>query len=343
MKKIGIFTLTDALNYGAFYQMFALHEYLNENYGEHYSITIYSPKETFKGKLIKYFSYNIKRFYRKSVLRFKFYQNKKGVKIASYNGEHLDIAFFGSDEIWNIENNSFPNDPIFFGLGVNATKKVAYAPSVGFAKIKTFDSHKVLLNSIEDLDLVFYRDDETRKLAEKAGQKKFERVVDPTILYDDWEKHIVPPKKVSRQPYIAYYSYSSSPPFLKSLIDFSEKKKLPIISAGYNTHTWASKNLILSPWEFLSFLKDAEYIFTTTFHGTIMSILLKKIVFFAPVSPKVRDLSFTMKLKDLEITEDTSIEQLERIVSDYQKTNTARAKNKLKHESKTRIGSIFKN
>lgn len=343
MKKIGIFTLTDALNYGAFYQMYALQEYLNENYDNDYLVTVYSPKESFKGKLLKYFSYSLKRFYRKSILRIKFNQNMKRVNIKTYTGEHLDIAFFGSDEIWNIENKSFPNDPNFFGLGVNATKKIAYAPSIGFAKIQSFNLYPELLESIKDLDAVFYRDNGTKILAEKAGQKKLTRVVDPTILYDNWDKYIIPFKSNPSQPYIAYYSYLSDPPFLETLIKFSKERKLPIISAGFNTHPWADENLALSPWEFLSFLKNAEYIFTTTFHGTIMSTLLEKLVFFSPISHKVKDFSTMMRLSEYELTEKTTIQDINKIIDNYQSTTIINKKNELKSESQLYIESLFKN
>jgi hypothetical protein len=342
MKKIGIFTLTDALNYGAFYQMFALQQYLKERFGDEYSITVYSPEEDFKGKLIKYFSYNLKRLYRKSILRLKFNQDMSEVNIRKYRGENLDFAFFGSDEIWNVENKSFANDPNFFGLGVNATSKIAYAPSIGFAKIESFDLYPEFLKSINSLDHIFYRDNSTKALVQKAGRKDSLRVIDPTILYDKWERHLTPLKNKINQPYIAYYSYLSNPTFLKSLIKYSKEKKIPIISAGFNTHDWADQNLVLSPWEFLSFIKNADCVFTTTFHGTIMSTLLNNLVLFSPSSHKVKDFSKLLDLSKYEISEDTSVNDLDILLKSYKNKSIINKKNMLKYDSQKLVNKLIK-
>lgn len=338
--KIGIFTLTDALNYGAFYQMFALQQYLKENFDDKYSITVYSPKENFKEKLIKYFSYNPKRLYRKSILRWKFIKDMGEVDIKKYNGENLDFAFFGSDEIWNIENKSFPNDPNFFGIKVNANTKVAYAPSIGFAKIESFDLYPEFLKSINSLDHIFYRDNLTKNLVQRAGRKDSIRVIDPTILYDKWERHITPFKIKINHPYIAYYSYLSNPPFLKTLIDYSKEKNTPIISAGYNTHDWADQNLVLSPWEFLSFLKNADCVFTTTFHGTIMSTLLNNSVLFSASSHKVKDFSKLMELSKYEISEKTSVNDLHNVLESFNNKSIIYKKNILKEHSQKLVNKL---
>jgi hypothetical protein len=341
-KKIGVFTLTNALNYGAFYQMFALQQFLKQHYGDSCTVIVFSPIETFKGKLVMYLSFSLKRFYRKSILRAKFRSNMKTVAVHQYTGEHLDIAFFGSDEIWNVENKSFPNDPNFFGIGVNAVQKIAFAPSIGFAKIETFGLHKGIIEGISQLDAVLYRDEGTRLLGELAGQKVLKRVMDPTIIYDDWIKHMKLVKRDWGSAYIAYYSYSSEPPFLEALLEFSREQNLPIVSAGYNTHEWASYNLCLSPWEFLSFLKDAEFIFTTTFHGTIMSTLLGKKVLFSPSSHKVRDFSEIMGLEQYEISEQSTVRDLERALHNYDHEKINLKKNELKRMSRDMVKQFLK-
>lgn len=340
MKKIGIFTLTDALNYGAFYQMFALQQYLKEKFMNEFSVTVFSPRENLNGTLVKYFSYNPARLLRKSRLRFKFNHDMKEVDIKNYKGESLDIAFFGSDEIWNIENKSFANDPNFFGIGVEAKVKIAYAPSIGFAKMESFDSCPEFLKGINKLDYILYRDDATKSLVEKAGRYDSQRVIDPTILYDNWSKHQVSIEKKLKKPYLAYYSYISNPPFLESLIQLSKEKNIPIISAGYNTHKWADKNLILSPWEFLSFIKNAECVFTTTFHGTIMTTLQKNLVLFSPLSHKVKDFSKLIGMKKFEISNKISIKTLNLLLNSNFRSPIYSIKNELKINSREILNNI---
>lgn len=341
MKKIGIFTLTDALNYGAFYQMYALQQYLKKKYGNEFEIVVYSPKENFKEKLIKYFSFNLKRFVRKTELRYKFNKSMYGINVKSYRGEDLDIAFFGSDEIWNIENKSFPNDPNFFGISVNANKKIAYAPSIGYAKLDLFEFHPELMAGIKGLDAVLFRDEATKKLAEKSENLNISRVIDPTILYDKWDDHKIQLKNKIRGPYIAYYSYISNPVFLDSLLKLSQEKNIPIISAGYNTHSWADENLILSPWEFLSFIQNAECVFTTTFHGTIMSTLMKTPVFFSGSSFKVKDFSNLMSLHKFKIDEKTTSNYITKTLSSFGNNEILERKNELRSSSREILSSLL--
>ena len=115
--KIGIFTLTDALNYGAFYQMFALQAYIKENY-RNVDVVIYKPKDTIIKKIKRNVSINPKRLFRKQILYKRFRSCQIDINIKTYKNDILDIAFIGSDEIWNVENRSFDNNPNFFGLKI---------------------------------------------------------------------------------------------------------------------------------------------------------------------------------------------------------------------------------
>ena len=121
--KIGIFTLTDALNYGAFYQMFALQAYIKENY-RNVDVVIYKPKDTIIKKIKRNVSINPKRLFRKQILYKRFRSCQIDINIKTYKNDILDIAFIGSDEIWNVENRSFDNNPNFFGLKIQAVKKL---------------------------------------------------------------------------------------------------------------------------------------------------------------------------------------------------------------------------
>jgi len=340
MKKLGIFTLTDALNYGAFYQMFALQQYLKEDLENEYSITVYSPKENFKGNLIKYFSFSLKRFYRKSILRLKFNKCMNDVCVKSYNGEHLDIAFFGSDEIWNVDNDSFVNDPNFYGIAVNASLKIAYAPSIGYATIDSFNNFPNFIEGIKSLNEVLYRDNATKELIQKKASIKGERVIDPTILFDNWETYKLKSTLKIGKPYIVYYSYLSEPPFKKALIEYSKKNNLSIISAGFNVHSWADENLVLNPWDFLKLISGAKCVFTTTFHGTIMSMLLEKPLLFSPLSHKVKDLSKMFELQEYEINEFSTVEDIDNKLDCYDPSKIKIRKNFLKNKSRTLISKI---
>ena len=55
-------------------------------------------------------------------------------------------------------------------------------------------------------------------------------------------------------------------------------------------HSWCDRNVPCSPLQFVTLLKNAQYVYTTTFHGSIFSILLEKPFAVQIKTPKVRDL-----------------------------------------------------
>lgn len=268
-KKIGIFTICDALNYGAFYQMFGLYKYFEQQGHEVY---IFSFPESASRKIIKYFSFNPIRQYRKSKLRFNFHKDESQLNIKKYNGEFLDIAVLGSDELWNIQNNSFTSHDAYFGIGINADSVISYAPSIGFCDPNIILDNPKIRKALSKLDCFSARDIATREMLMKVTNCNVELVGDPTILYNDWRKHIRNFK--SSEKYLLYYGYDSNPPFKTDLLKFAKQNSFKIYSSGFNTHDWCDKNLLLSPLEFLGLLINSHGFFTSTFHGTVMASLL---------------------------------------------------------------------
>ena len=337
--KIGIFTLTDALNYGAFYQMFALQAYIKENY-RNVDVVIYKPKDTIIKKIKRNVSINPKRLFRKQILYKRFRSCQIDINIKTYKNDILDIAFIGSDEIWNVENRSFDNNPNFFGLKIQAVKKIDYAPSIGYSKLISLEAHPDFIGGIKALDYILYRDSHTKDFLNKIGITDTQRVADPTILYDNWENHLEDINISFSKKYVVYYSYLSTPPFLDDLLKYAKKNNFLIISSGYKTHSWADLNLTLNPWQFLSLLKNSECVFTTTFHGSIMSTLLNKQLIISKSSKKVSDL-----ISVLEIEHYDSNKRKQKINEILEKLNLIKIKNKkdtLKLSSREIINKLMK-
>ncbi|MDA8944039.1 polysaccharide pyruvyl transferase family protein [Porticoccaceae bacterium] len=282
-KKIGIFTITDALNYGAFYQMFGLYSYLKD---QGHEVVLYSGTDSLKRLVVKYFSPNIRRLIRKTHMRNLFRSDESSLIIKRYKGEKLDVAVLGSDEIWNLDNNSFTHHDYYFGIGVNATKILAYAPSVGYCSMDTFTQHSQPRN-VANLYSCMVRDKQTEELAKIVGGNKIAQVVDPTILYNNWEKHIQ--KSNMKAPYYLYYGYDTNPYFKYDLIARSREQGIKLVSAGYNVHDWCDVNLNVTPFQFLGLIKASKAFYTSTFHGTVMASILRHPFTVSTKSQKVLD------------------------------------------------------
>lgn len=285
--KVGIFTLTHALNYGAFYQMYAMAKYF-ENAG--YAVTVFDCQRTLKYRILRLFSYNPRRQLRKAVLHREFLKDRTSIRVMPYRGQRLDLAILGSDEIWNIDNPSFEHAPEYIGHGINAEKIVAYAPSIGYAAPDGLIKNETFRQGLSKIDGILARDEETRRVAEDVTGMPIPQVADPTILKGDWDGFLGKAPDVSDE-FILYYGYKSTPVFKDALITFARSKGLKIYTAGFRTHDWCDENYAFGPRDFLGLMAKAKYVFTDTFHGFIMAALLNKRFCFAAPMQKIKDIA----------------------------------------------------
>lgn len=306
--KIGIFTITDAINYGAFFQMFAFARYLSAGGAD---VTVYHCGNSIRRNFVKYFSYSPVRQYRKIMLLSSYLRDRSAIKVAKYNGEKLDVAMLGSDEIWNLQNDSFDRFGQYYGLGLNSKKIIAYAPSIGFADPEFLINDIKFVEGLNNIDTILVRDQSTRYVAERITSTAIEQVVDPTILFDDWSAVGVDAPILDCN-YILFYGYSSDPPFKRVLLDFAKSRGLKVISAGHHTHEWCDKNYPASPFEFLQLIRCAEFVFTSTFHGTVLATLLNKQFCYFGSGQKVVDFGEKFGLTESHIDETSSIIDVER-------------------------------
>lgn len=284
---VGIFTLTHALNYGAFYQMYAMAKYF-ENIG--YDVTVFDCQRTLRFKILRLLSYNPRRQLRKIILYRRFLKDRSHIRIRPYKGQKLDLAILGSDEIWNLANPSFEHAPEYIGLNIDAAKTVAYAPSIGYADPKLLAVNDTFKHGLNGIHGILARDESTGHVVEDVTGRQVPQVVDPTILLGEWNDFIGKTPANSDR-FIVYYSYKSTPIFKNALIAFATSQNLKIYSAGFRTHNWCDKNFAVGPRDFLALMTSAEYVFTDTFHGFVMAVLLNKKFCYAASMQKVKDIA----------------------------------------------------
>ena len=103
-------------------------------------------------------------------------------------------------------------------------------------------------------------------------------------------------------PYLLVYTYGMSPEMAEGIRAFAKKKHLRVLSACFS-FPWCDGNLDCSALDFCSVLDHADYVFTSTYHGTIFSILNHKRFVSFPQSRKTRDLLEHLSLVDRLINE----------------------------------------
>ena len=299
MKKISIYTLYDKPNFGCYLQAFAMQTFLNN---QNFQTSFCIPKTiTFKSKLqyqfkiIKSKISNLietlkkknltqaqkekKKLLKKIDKNFNYLKNKelnKSLKLLNIEkGDKLfDCAIIGSDEIWNLRNISIVPYMEFFGAGIKAKKKIAYAPSMAGCSIQKLCKDRLRVEAIKKLDYIFPRDSKTKLFVNEILQNNsVTEVVDPTLLLFNWTRYasdFKTPKK-----YLLFYGYRPSQKIIRFIKKFSKENNILVVSLDCK-HDWADIILPVGPFDFLKLIKDADHVVTDTFHGTLFSIIFNK-------------------------------------------------------------------
>lgn len=295
MKKIGICTLYFANNFGAILQAFALQETLLKlGYDvEFLKIKDVNPKGN---------EHNLEEFER----------SKESLKVAKelYNKEkdNYDAIIIGSDELWNFKNGSFEHLDEYFGYNLNCNNIISYAPSANGTTpeiFKKFNNNRITFDKFNNISV---RDKHTQELVKTISGRNAELVLDPTLLVDDFEKYAKLPEK-DLKDYIVIYGYNFSDSEIEKITKFAKENNKKVYSLGF-VKDWCD-TLNADIFEFLGYIKNADYVITNTFHGTLFSIILEKeFAVFSNHSSKLEDVLVKFNLQDRDGMDKDSLEDI---------------------------------
>lgn len=299
--KIGIVTTYDELNFGAYLQAYSLQAYLCRFGHEVFFIRYKSfdyhwaeIKATFKIKNPFYlFKIVLKYLKFKKALK-NLSISRKYKNLSEVNCDQYDLIFYGSDEIWNLENclGSIV-DAYYYGDKISS-KKIAYATSFGSCK-SISAKHENIQSLLLQFSKISVRDANSQKIIQSIGYKHDVPIVlDPTFLVN---QPIAPVVQIS-EPYIFYYCVNRDREFDLEVKRFAEKNNLSVISFGYK-HKFFKNMINLDPFEWLSYLKLSQYVVTDMFHGTIFSIKYKKKFVSNVTEYRENKLGFLLELLEL--------------------------------------------
>lgn len=283
--KIGILTHHYINNFGAFLQAYALREAVADMFPN-------DEVQIINCVNIKHFAINTAgwfRFYKnrenflswiqKIKLPVLFYKARKRDMVQSHlcftakgiNKQKYDCIIVGSDEVWNYKDSK-SNSKIKFGIGLKCERLIAYAPSVGKSHLGE-NTPPYVTEGIKKFSAISARDDLTEELVAGITEKKITRVLDPTFL----SEFQVVNKQVASKPYILFYYCEHLPIKIKNqILAYARDNGLAVYGAGECDKEYSDITVALSPFEWIDMFRNAEFVFTGTFHGVVFSILNKK-------------------------------------------------------------------
>lgn len=313
MKKLGICLCYQHPNYGSLLQSYATTVELKKR-GINFEIIRYKKKKT-PLLLIKslprllnpvFISDTVMVIYQKKLMTMLIPQLKKDNQVrneclAKFSQErftNLSPVFYGYENLQQGSENYYGvmvgSDQLWAPGGITSNfynlmfakenvKRLSYSASFGVAQIKDNlkDKYTTFLSK---MDYISVRENSGKKIVEKLTNKKATVVVDPVMLLtkDEWLKEI-PNKRLYDEPYIFAYFLGKSPEYRKKVTLFAKEKGLKIVTSHhmdtYNKSDvpfgdYAPYNV--GPEEFVNLIRNAQYVFTDSFHGSVFSMLYEK-------------------------------------------------------------------
>ena len=297
--KVGIVTIYEPTsNLGSYLQAYALKTVLEEMGHEVWMVQNMSTTKNLS-KLI--FRLNPKR---EILLRFKKALHAwKDIKRLSLVDKRkmndLDLLVYGSDEIWNIDTVYFSNS-FFWGEGAKIPH-IAYAVSVGVAQEDHLGQNQIFIDNVKKFKKILVRDHRTEQILQNIVGEKFNSVCDPTMLVplSRLSEYIKPIK----EKYLLVYTYGIDQPMIDHIRSFAKQRGLTVVSACF-WHIWADRVVECSALQVSTLMKNAEYVFTSTFHGAVFTMLNHKCCCILPVRPKVSEVVERMGVQERLIDKD---------------------------------------
>lgn len=306
-KKVGIVTFHRACNYGAVLQCYALNKTISNmgikcetiDYWPTYFKNLYYMRKPFK-LLHPPVKTIIRRFQVKDVLRKRneafesFVHNfiplskSRFHDLSDLNKIELDYDIYitGSDQVWNDGCAHF--DPVYFldFMAADRKKKYSYAASFGFDQVpeSLYTEYQRRLSGFCDFSV---REENGKAIIDHLVGRTASLCCDPTLLLtlEEWSSIAEQPKK--NDDYILVYYVTKTKTLQKVAERLAQEKNCKVICVPCNNKfdVLNGKNdkefdLELrndcSPQEFITLFKNAKYVITNSFHGTVFSILFHK-------------------------------------------------------------------
>uniref|UniRef100_A0AB33IM06 Polysaccharide pyruvyl transferase family protein n=1 Tax=Prevotella sp. GTC17253 TaxID=3236793 RepID=A0AB33IM06_9BACT len=298
--KIGIITMHRVTNFGSALQAYALqqaliklgyeNEIINYIFPHKNKSSIFSTIELFLRKKIYelrtgvFFSKK-KEDYFKEFRRFFLSLSDKTYTLESINTNppKYDLYMTGSDQVWNPK--WMEGDTNFLLSFVQSKPKVSYASSFAVNTIPA-ESKEIYKKYLQEYKHITVRENSGEIIVDDLlGTRKADVVCDPTILLDkgDYIKIAKVPRIEIQGPYILVYilDYMFNPyPGVNQIIkSVAATLGMPVVYIGgkytvYDSHCKYIENL--GPCEFIWLFQHADFVVTTSFHGSAFATIFQK-------------------------------------------------------------------
>lgn len=297
--KTATITYHNVYNYGALLQVYALQQVQLRMSIDNVIIDFSSEKnkiyKKLKGKSFKILIINIIRLLdtllniipiKKRIKNFEKFTNQKlhltrkylSLKDLRDNPPEADLYIAGSDQLWNV--SEIMRREFFLDFGDQNVKRVSYAVSMGSYKVP-FQYEMEMYKLISKFDFISVREIEAKEFVEKLlSKKEFVRHdIDPVFLLSQKDWTIFSKEWKINSKYILCIPMSGHPLMNAALKKLKQLTGYCVVTITTDVFTRINGDVYkkdATVEEFVYLMKNAEFILTTSFHGTAFSTIFNK-------------------------------------------------------------------
>ena len=324
--KIGIITYHRAKNLGAMLQSYALQktlekykgkceiiDYRNEKMEESYRVKKIRECKSLKEKVKNVLYMKKNKAFEK--VRKEFNEKVQTISTKKYNKNNIkeanndyDLFVTGSDQVWNIKLN-YDDENYFLNFVEDNKKKNSYAASFGTNKIDEEQKARIC-NQLKTFNKISVREEEGKNFVKELTGRNSELVLDPTLLLNKYEwENMINNERIEKEKYIFVYVIAYTPTLLEFARKLGKERNCKVICfhTSYQKYRGMKNLTKVSPQDFLNYIKNAEAVVTSSFHGMCFSINLQKEFYYELDENKVNNnsrlktLATTLNLEDRRI------------------------------------------
>lgn len=235
--------------------------------------------------------------------------------------DNYSAFLVGSDQLWrtdSVEHGYYTLEWV-----PDHIRKIAYSTSIGVKEVPWFqvEKNKRFMNRFDHIAL---REQSACDLVYKLTGRKVPVVLDPTLLFtgEQWME-IQQQEPLTEGKYIFCYLLGDNPSQREFIKRVKEKTGCKIVALQQlddyipSDEGFADETPYVGPREFLNYIRNAEYVFTDSFHCSVFSILYKKNFFtfsrFAEgakqsTNTRIDNLLHITGLEDRRMTKDKTVD-----------------------------------
>ena len=324
--RIGILTFLHTLNYGALLQAYALERMLLDAGYDAVQIDYRNPRvEAFEYKrdvsLKGHLANVIRRpmivkkerafeAFRRAHIQSTAPLSREGLKEACESFEYIVV---GSDQVWNGNVTGFDNT-YFLDFIDSSEKMRTYAVSIGQDELPMM-SDVDYEHLIGEFPCVLVREQTAADaLRGICLESEVEVVLDPTLLIagDEWRALAGARPARPKGGYVFVYAVGETRNAVSAARRIAKRRGLKVVvlqQNGFLPIPGVINLFSISPTAFLSYIANAEFVVTSSFHGTCLAIQLERDFLVSYATDGIRrntrmsDLLETLGLSDRVLSE----------------------------------------